>query len=55
MTAVTNHFSDYCFRSEILCRLNGADIGLIDQSANDREHVIVAAHLAAPSSDVRLD
>jgi hypothetical protein len=35
--------------------MNGGDIDLIDQSAHDSEHLIIAAHLATTSSAVRLD
>ena len=53
--ADTDHLSDSWFKTEILGRLNGADVEFVDPSANDGEYGIVAVHLTTPTGSVILD
>jgi hypothetical protein len=45
-----DHLADSWFKTEILGRLNAADIELIDPSANDGEYGIVAVQLTTTTT-----
>jgi hypothetical protein len=55
LATVADHLSDSWFKTEILGRLNVAEIEFIDPSANGGEYGIVAVHLTTPTGFVGVD
>jgi hypothetical protein len=53
--ADTNHFSNSWFKTEILVRLNRADVKFVDPSENDGVHGILTVQLTTPAGLVVLD